>query len=344
MMTLITISMAFSVLIAWYVASWVLRRAKTFRLVQIPNHRSSHERPTPNGGGLGFVIAGSLVGVGLVLYFDWTLGGYVLGLGATLAAVGLRDDINHLSARVRFCVQIAVCSGTLLALSDMPNPSIISDLKFDLSSWILIGILLLTGVWWINLFNFMDGIDGLAGAQAVFMLLGGSFIVVTGNPSAITNPVWIWMLCIAAGTVGFLIVNWPPAHIFMGDVGSTWLGFMVFTLALFSVQIGWISYFCWLILAAVFVTDASSTLLTRMLSGERWYEAHRYHVYQKLARRWGSHKPVTLFASAINLLWLIPIAGACAAWPQFSFLWVLLAYAPLVIGTLMMGAGISEHA
>ena len=127
---------------------------------------------------------------------------------------------------------------------------------------------------------------------------------------------------------------WPPAKIFMGDVGSTWLGFMLFALALLSVQACWLSYATWLVLAAVFVADATVTLLTRLLRGERWYEAHRNHVYQKLARRWGGHRPVTLLAVGINVLWLAPLAWACAAWPQWTFGWVLLAYAPLVVGAI----------
>lgn len=143
---------------------------------------------------------------------------------------------------------------------------------------------------------------------------------------------------------GFLLLNWPPAKIFMGDVGSTWLAFMIFALALLSVQAGWLSYATWLVLAAVFVTDATVTLLTRLLRGERWYEAHRNHAYQKFARRWGGHRPVSLRAVAVNMLWLAPLAGACTAWPQWAFGWALLAYAPLVVGAVALGAGRQEHA
>ena len=179
--------------------------------------------------------------------------------------------------------------------------------------------------------------------QAVFMLLAGAVLAMWAVPEAVHSPVWMWMLCAAAATVGFLLLNWPPAKIFMGDVGSTWLAFMVFSLALLSVQAGWLSYAVWLVLAAVFVTDASVTLLTRMLRGERWYEAHRSHAYQKLARRWGGHRPVTLCAVGVNVLWLAPLAGACAAWPQWVFGWVLLAYLPLVVGAVALDAGRSER-
>jgi Fuc2NAc and GlcNAc transferase len=238
---------------------------------------------------------------------------------------------------------VAVCAGLLFALGDLPRFSFSVGLEFEVAGWVMYGLLLLAGVWWINLFNFLDGIDGIAGAQAVFMLLGGAVLSAWVNAEVMSSPVWMLMLCIAAATVGFLLLNWPPAKIFMGDVGSTWLAFMVFALALLSVQADWLSYATWLVLAAVFVTDATVTLLTRLLRGERWFEAHRNHAYQKLARRWGGHRPVTLLAVGINVLWLAPLAGACAAWPQWAFGWVLLAYLPLVVGAVALSAGRSEY-
>lgn len=334
-------------LLAWGVSVWVLRRAETLLLVQLPNHRSSHVHPTPNGGGLGIVVAGSLAGLGLVLFFGWGVGGLVLGLAAVLAAVGLRDDMAHLPARVRFGVQVVVCAGGLIALGDLPALALSGGLAFQVTGWVLFGLLLLAGVWWINLFNFMDGIDGIAGVQAIFMLLAGAVLVLWAEPQAVHSPVWMLMLYVAAATVGFLLLNWPPAKIFMGDVGSTWLAFMVFALALLSVQAGWLSYPAWLVLAAVFVTDASVTLLTRMLRGERWYEAHRSHAYQRLSRRWqgnrkAGHRSVTLLVVAVNGLWLAPWAWACVQWPAGSVAFVVVAYLPLVLAALWLGAGRPE--
>jgi Fuc2NAc and GlcNAc transferase len=331
-------------LLAWVVAAWVLRRAETLRLVQMPNHRSSHVRPTPTGGGLGIVVAGSLAGIALVLFFGWVFGGVVLGLAAVLAGVGLRDDVAHLSARVRFGVQVAVCVGLLVVLGDLPALALGGWLEFSVTGWLLFGLLLLAGVWWINLFNFMDGIDGIAGMQAVFMLLAGGAMAMWAEPEAVHSPIWMWMLCVAAAAVGFLLLNWPPAKIFMGDVGSTWLAFMAFALALLSVQAGWLSYAVWLVLAAVFVTDTTVTLITRMLRGERWYEAHRSHTYQRLSRRWqgdrkAGHRSVTLLVSAVNGLWLAPLAWACLQWPAKSVAFVAAAYLPLVLAALWLGAG-----
>ena len=339
---------ATTALIAWGVAAWVRRRAEALRLVQMPNHRSSHVQPTPNGGGLGIVVAGSLSGFGLVLFSGWILGGFVHGLAAVLAAVGLRDDIKHLPARVRFGVQVVVCAGLLMALGDLPALYLGNWFKFQVAGGALFGLLLLAGVWWINLFNFMDGIDGIAGTQAVFMLLAGAALAVWSHPESMSSPAWLLMLCVAAATVGFLLLNWPPAKIFMGDVGSTWLAFMVFSLALLSIQAGWLSYAAWLVLAAVFATDATVTLLTRMLRGERWYEAHRSHAYQRLSRRWqgdrkAGHRSVTLLLAAVNVLWLAPWAWACVQWPAGAVAFVVAAYLPLVLASLWLGAGRSDQ-
>lgn len=339
---------ATTTLIAWGVAAWVRRSADALRLVQIPNHRSSHVQPTPNGGGLGIVVAGSLSGFGLVLFSGWWLGGFVLGLAAVLAAVGLRDDMAHLPARVRFGVQVLVCAGLLITLGDLPVLTLSAGLEFQLAGWAFFGLLLLVGVWWINLFNFMDGIDGIAGTQAVFMLLAGAAVAVWSQPEAMSSPAWLLMLFVVAATVGFLLLNWPPAKIFMGDVGSTWLAFMVFALALLSVQSGWLSYAAWVVLAAVFVTDATVTLLTRILRGERWYEAHRSHAYQRLSRRWrgdrkAGHRSVTLLVAVVNVLWLAPWAWACVKWPAGAVAFVVAAYLPLVFAAFWLGAGRSDQ-
>jgi Fuc2NAc and GlcNAc transferase len=342
-MTLIVVMVALSAIVSLGVAELVYHRAEALRLVQAPNHRSSHVHPTPNGGGLGIVVAGSLAGVCLVTFSGWKLGYLMLGLSALLAGVGLFDDIQHLPARVRFGVQLLVSGGLLFWLGDLPRLTFTAGLELELGGWILSGLLLFACVWWINLFNFMDGIDGIAGMQAVFILLGGAVLSACGKEDVMSSPVWVLMLCVVAATVGFLLLNWPPAKIFMGDVGSTWLAFMVFALALLSVHAGWLSYATWLVLAAIFVTDATITLITRLLCGERWYEAHCNHAYQKLARRWGGHRPVTLRALAINMIWLAPLAGACTAWPHLAFGWLSLAYAPLVVGAIVLGAGRQEH-
>ena len=271
----------------------------------------------------------------------------ILGLSLLLAGTGLWDDIQHLAARVRASAQVFVCVGLLMVIGTLPPIAIrIDAMSFGLlthplfiSGLALSCLLLMAGVWWINLFNFMDGIDGIAGAQALFILAAGGGLSAWGHPEALSNPVWLWGAGIIGATLTFTAFNWPPASIFMGDVGSTWLAFMIFALALLSIQAGWSTYGMWLILGATFIADATVTLCVRILGGKRWYSAHRSHAYQQLCRRWGSHRAVTLLNVAINVFYLLPLALAYLIWPQWCLVFLGCAYIPLIVGAISLGAG-----
>lgn len=331
-------------LIAFICDLFLVGHAHKWKLIDEPNHRSSHHIPTPSGGGIGIVLAGSITGLFLAWQFSWVYGAVVLAISCTLAGVGLKDDRQPLPASLRLGIQMVLGGCLLFVLGGMP------ELQRFVEAWsgrsFIYILLLLVIVWWINLFNFMDGIDGLAGGQAAFMLLAASGLLVWSRPDIIGSPALIWMLCIAAAICGFLILNWAPAKIFMGDVGSVYLAFMVLALGLLTIRNDWIAVApglsMWVILGATFVTDATVTLFTRMFTGKRWYEAHRSHAYQRLTRKFGQHKAVTMLYIGINLLWLFPLAAACVFMPLWSGVWVLLAYTPLVIGAIRVGAGRSD--
>jgi Fuc2NAc and GlcNAc transferase len=174
----------------------------------------------------------------------------------------------------------------------------------------------------------------------MFMLLAGALLMVEGRTD--TLLLW-WMVGIAAATFGFLVLNWPPAKIFMGDAGSTYLGFVIALLGLVTIAGGALSLPQWLILGAAFITDATVTLARRLLRRERVFEAHRRHAYQALSRRWGSHRRVTLAFIGLNLIWLLPLSYAASlsgwAWPA-----VIIAYLPLIGLALYFRAGAPETA
>lgn len=333
-------------LIAFVCGLLIIRNAHKWQLIANPNHRSSHVRPTPSGGGLGVVLSGVLTGFCLVWYsnWNWVLGAVVLAVSCVLAGVGFMDDIKHIRASYRLGVQLAVSAAILFSMGGMPE---IERFTAAYSSRIfLYAFLLVVILWWINLYNFMDGIDGLAGSQAVFMLVSGATLLAWLNPAVTSHPMWMWMLCIAGATLGFLFLNWTPAKIFMGDVGSVYLALMILSLALMSIRYQWISVSMglsvWVILGAIFVVDATVTLLVRMCKGQRWYEAHRSHVYQRLSRRLDGHGPATMLYVAVNVFWLLPLAAACILWPQWMLIWVGLAYLPLVSAAVALGAGQSD--
>ena len=198
-----------------------------------------------------------------------------------------------------------------------------------------VGLVALFLVWLLNLFNFMDGIDGIAASETIFVSCTGAYF---SWVYGLENLALI-LLIITASTMGFLFLNWPPAKIFLGDVGSGFLGLMLGVIAYISILNGMLAWI-WLILLAVFLVDSGVTLLRRILNGEKWHKAHCSHAYQHAARRWG-HKKVTISVIIINLVWLFPFAYIAHLNPDFGFLVTLISFAPLIFVALKFNAGIN---
>ena len=182
----------------------------------------------------------------------------------------------------------------------------------------------------------MDGIDGIAGAQALWMSAGGAALThLAGGGTDAVLPI----VLLAAATVGFLVWNWPPARIFMGDAGSGYLGYALGVLALWTVVEGWLTPWVWLILGGAFLADATVTLAVRAKARVSLAEAHRSHAYQRLSRHWRAHRPVTLAFTAVNVLWLGPWALAATCWPSGGCAFALVALVPLFVVAARLGAG-----
>jgi FlaA1/EpsC-like NDP-sugar epimerase/UDP-N-acetylmuramyl pentapeptide phosphotransferase/UDP-N-acetylglucosamine-1-phosphate transferase len=312
---------AAAVLLTALVRRFLVKR----RMLDVPNGRSSHAEPKPRGGGIGIVAAL----LAAVLLFVWTgatpgsLGWALLVGGATVAAVGLADDRFHVPARVRLLVHFLAAGWALWQLGG------IGTLHLGRLTWAWgwTGQLLALGglVWMINLYNFMDGIDGLAGLEALCAGgLGALLLAASGlGGHALVAAV------LAGASAGFLVWNWPPAKIFMGDAGSGFLGFVFGVLILSSAKEQPSLLWPWLILLSAFLVDSTWTLLRRLVSGARWYEAHCSHAYQHAAREWRSHGKVTATVAAVNLAWLFPLAWGALAAPAAGPLLALVALAPL---------------
>lgn len=329
-------------LAGWLGARWVASNAKRFALVAAPEQRSSHTLPTPTGGGIGMVLGAVAAMAGL----GWVYADSILFVAASLALMlalsGLADDRMGLSPRLRLLIQFVVLSGLLYWMS--PLPALVLPFGISVSGTALLALGMLAALWWINLFNFLDGIDGLAATQAVFMLLAACLLAWLTHPYAVHYPIWLAMLTTVAAVLGFLMLNWPPARVFMGDTGSLFLGFIMVFFGLASVSYGWMNYPAWMILGALFITDATVTLCVRLVRGQRLLQAHRSHAYQRLTRRWEAHLPVTLLYLGINLLWLLPLAGVAMLKPTYAWHAVTLAYAPLLAIVFWLGAGKGDHA
>jgi Fuc2NAc and GlcNAc transferase len=254
--------------------------------------------------------------------------------GGAVALIGIADDRVSVAAPLRFLVHLAAAGLAVILLGGLP---ICAQADCGVTALWLAGIAALISIAWaINLFNFMDGIDGLAVGEAVFMAgAGGSISLVFSGDSGLTAA---WF-CLATASLGFLAWNWPPARIFMGDVGSGFLGFALAILALASSRGHTIPVEVWPILGGTFVIDASVTLIRRMARGERWFEAHRMHAYQHLSRAWRGHKPVTVLVSVINVCWLLPWAWYAAGHQSRALLSMTIALVPLVAASVISGAG-----
>ncbi|WP_313711485.1 glycosyltransferase family 4 protein [Pseudomonas sp.] len=314
----------------------VLRHyALAHSLLDIPNSRSSHSLPTPRGGGLSFVVAFLLA----VLVIGWngtittSLLCAFLGSGGLVALIGFMDDRGHIAARWRLLAHFAAGGWGMYWLGGMPQLVLFGvPLAFP-ALGLAFGLLYL--VWLLNLYNFMDGIDGLASIEAICVCLGGSLLYwITGN----SEDIWLPLL-LASTVTGFLFWNFPPASIFMGDAGSGFLGIVLGLLALQAAWIDPLLFWGWLILLGVFVVDATYTLVRRLSRRERVYEAHRSHAYQHASRRHGSHLVVSLSVAAITLAWLLPVAVAVVMLELDGALGALVAYVPLALLAIRYRAG-----
>ncbi|BFM20901.1 MraY family glycosyltransferase [Gilvimarinus japonicus] len=333
-------SFILTALLTGLIRFYALRRG----LLDAPGARSSHSVPTPRGGGLAVAI----VALGWIL-LHWLsdvgvsdLSGasnlvVVYVVAALVAAVGFWDDHGHVLSGVRLFVHL-LAGVILVAL--LPRFQI-TFLNLDIGSGTF-GFIVLTLVvaWYINLFNFMDGIDGIAAFEAMFVFGGYAWLAYWfGAPQLVSSA-----LCVLASVAGFALWNFPRARIFMGDVGSGFLGTLImgflFVLSGIEKNLFWAG----LLLSGVFIVDATLTLLHRLCRGEALYKAHRTHAYQYAARRYHSHALVTLALMAINLLWLLPMAWVAATGLLSGWVVLLIGYAPLVLLAAVFHAGRAERA
>lgn len=321
-----------------FLSAQVRRHAAALRLIDIPNERSSHSMPVPRGGGVAvaFVFLVLLPMLQMHSTGAGSLFRSLYGAGALIALVGFLDDRSHIPARKRLVAHFLAAGWILYCAYTPANgawPATVPGL------WIIAAGSLLFLVWLLNLYNFMDGIDAITGSETITVTLGAALLSWRLVPD---DPSWLILLLLASCVAGFLVLNLPPAKLFMGDAGSAFLGIVLGALVIHARQLSEPLFYAWILLLGVYFVDATVTLLRRISAGEKFYQAHRTHAYQHAALRYRSHGRVSLGIAMINLFWLLPGAAAVTAGMIDGPVAILIAYLPLIALSLHFKAGVRQ--
>ena len=284
MIYLILFLISFS--LTYFIKNYMIKKS----LVATINERSSHTTPTPHGGGIALAITW-FIGL-FYLYFIGEISSnlfYALLFGAVISIVSFFDDIYELSPKIRLIAQSIVAIGGLYFLGGFETLTFgIFDLQNPIFTNIFAFFMI---IWFINLYNFLDGINGYAGSEALFLAFAG-FALFDGNH----------FLVLAVAVLGFLYWNWNKAKIFMGDVGSTLLGYNIAIFTIYYANQEPTNFWIWIILFGVYWFDATLTLLRRKLNKEKLSQAHKKHAYQRLTQAGWSHYKVTNYSIGLNLV------------------------------------------
>ena len=295
---------AIGFVVCWLSLTWLLRH--DFLPMDHPNARSLHQAPTPRIGGLGIMLGIGVAGL-------WLADGSLLLLilaTFSLAALSVLDDVRGLPVTIRFLTHLVVTLVYLLTLG--------------LSGWPLLFGTLAT-VWMVNLYNFMDGSDGLAGGMAAIGFSALALASFYGD----ANEFAAFCASIAASALAFLRFNFPPARLFMGDVGSIPLGFLAATTGILGIRQGLWPWVFPLLVFSPFIVDTSVTLARRAIRGEKVWQAHRSHYYQRVVMLGASHRQLAV--AAYSLMMMSAATGfLLLAWPRLV-IWLLVLWSAIYV-------------
>ena len=296
-------------ILAYLGVAWIRRVAIQRAILDHPNERSSHNVPTPRGGGLTIVVLVIIVAIVFGFFNGFTKQSisFIIS-GILLAILGWQDDVRALSAKIRFPIQFVAIAIAMFGMGYFDSVTIPAFGVWHLG-WFGIPITFIWILGLINAYNFMDGIDGIAGGVAFAAALG--WMALSSTFGGFENPFTLWIaLSVAATSLGFLGHNWPPARIFMGDVASTFLGFTFAILPLTAGHRGGDALMFGTAILWTFIMDAGITFLRRATRRENVFAAHRTHLYQRLVI---SGVKVAMVSTLFALLTLLG-AGLSLAW------------------------------
>lgn len=317
-----------------------ISKAGRLGFIDVPNersHHSIHTVPCPRGGGLSFVIT-FVFGALILLAADILPVHLVKPLltgGLMVSAIGFLDDRKGLSASYRLMIHFVAAFLTCYWLTEGFQNDMHFSFMTALPAWLQISYSVLFIMWMVNLYNFMDGVDGMAGTQAVVVALCSAGLCLWQHNFELALLYGL----IFCGVSGFLYFNWSPARIFMGDGGAYFLGFLFACMGLMNKMFYGQSLIALMILMGTFIADATYTLLRRIARGEKLYVGHNKHAFQRAVQRGWSHSRVVMIYNLITLFWLAPWAVMAVLYPDLSIAFLMISYSPLLVGMLYLRAG-----
>ncbi len=304
------------------------------------NTRTLHEHIVPRGGGV--VIAATFSIATLAVWAGGSLSTTMclalVGGGVAAATVGFVDDVHELRATTKLGIHLLLSLGMLLVLYEPLYGDVLGKLE-PLTRVVVIAAVVFVPLWLINLYNFIDGVDGMAASGAVFICAAATIILALTKTGSSLSVVFVLL---GASSFGFLLLNLPPAKIFMGDAGSIFLGYSFAVLILTTVFSRQLSAWTWIALLSYFIADTTTTTVCRIALVKRWYGVHRSHAYQNLARILNSHAKVTYGVVAYHVFWAFPLAVWSSMSPRYAPIAAALAVAPGVAWTLRFGPRFSS--
>ena len=305
------------------------------KFIDNPEERSCHIKPIPTAGGLAILFSYIIFIYILILLFDANFDIFLILLIAIIPVVfvGLIDDFKEVNICVRLLAQLF--SATIIIYYFQISSGMYSEI--NQSSILIIILSIILSMWLINLYNFMDGIDGYASTECIFISFVASILTYLNNSESL---MYIYLAGLGAANIGFIFRNWYPAKIFMGDTGSISIGCILSFFIFYSASESILSIYTWLILLSVFIADSSYTLLVRIVTKKNIFKAHLTHAFHKMTIKENSHLFTVKKMILINLFWVFPMTFLSNIYNEYHIVVAIITYLPLLFILIKIGAGL----
>ena len=305
-----------------------------------PNTRSSHIEAKPTAGGLAIIFSFFLfILISKYIYMVETNEFFILFMALLpIIIIGLIDDYNEINIFIRLLVQFF--SASLIIYFFQIHNNIFGVSLYSQSSFIIITFSIILSVWLMNLFNFMDGIDGYAASECIIVSAFAALIAYMNDSSSL---VFIYLLGLSLSNIGFLVRNWYPAKIFMGDTGSVSLGCILAFFIFYSASESIISIYTWLVLLSVFISDATYTLFVRIVTKKNISKPHLTHGFHILTKIKNSHLYTVKAMIVINFFWVLPLSVLSNIFMDYHIIIAFVAYLPFLVYLIKIGAGLENY-